>query len=106
MATVRVEKFDVFKSSNGKEIQAFLDTNNITASMVIKIVTLPRSDDALTILIFWTPEALVPTEVDIAFEETESKASRVVTDVRIGTEDDGVNAGKIIFRTGIVVENE
>ena len=104
MATVRVQKFDVSKSSNAMEIQDFLDANSITASMIMKIVTIPRNDDALTILIFWTPEAPPATQVEVAFEETESQASRVLIDARIGTEDDGTNAGKIIFRTGIIVE--
>ena len=100
--TVKVQKFDVSKSSNAQEIQAFLTANQISADKVLNIVTIPRNDDFLSILIFWTPEPVTPVPIQIAFEETESQASRVFIDARIGTPDDGANNGKLIIRTGLI----
>ena len=103
MSAVKVQKFDINKSSNAKEIQAFLDANDITAGKVLKIVTISRNDDELSVIIFWSEEALSPASFDVAIEETESQATRAVIDARIGTEDDGANNGKLILRTGIIV---
>ena len=103
MSAARVQKFDINKNSNAKEIQDFFDSNNLTAGMILKIVTVPRTDDELTILIFWVTEAPPAPPIQVAFEETESAASRVLIDARVGTEDDGANNGKLIFRTGLVV---
>lgn len=104
MATVKVQKFDIDISSNAREIQEFLDTNDVDADQIMEIVTLPRADDLLTVIIFWTTTPVVPPAVEIVLEETESTASRPVIDVRIGTEEDGANEGKLIFRTGLNVQ--
>ena len=101
--SINVQKFDISISSNAREIQEYLDTNEIDADQIVKIVTLPRNDDLLTIVIFWSTEAITPPPVEIAIEETEAAASRPVIDVRIGTEEDGANEGKLIFRTGLNV---
>lgn len=98
-----VKKFDIDKSSNASEIQQFLDRNVITSRKIIDITTIPRNDDSLSVLIFWTDEEVTPT-IDVAFEETESVASRPIIDARIGTDEDGVNNGKLIFKTGIIVQ--
>jgi len=98
---VYVNKFDINKNSNARELQQFLSENSISSGKILKIESIPRNDDFLSIIIFWTDED-ISSSIEVAFEETESQATRAVIDARIGTENDGANNGKLILRTGII----